>query len=254
MDIEMNFSSFIKNYPLSFETEPDYSKLEGHRQSLNALTNLGYQNIFVIDFYKNNYWYLEILPFFLYGHTKEEVIAMGIGFRSKVVMEEERERQSKIYFSLLDFIMQLPLERRKNVLFYTSHKCHHKSGHIFSIGLQVTPFLLDSNGNVWMALGRVSLASKTHNSEAFIEMLDTKERFDYNIIRQTFIASTTTHLSEREQMILALSAQGYTEQEISDSLYISKNTVKFHKQNVFDKFKVDNLSEAYCYTLVHKLW
>lgn len=51
-------------------------------------------------------------------------------------------------------------------------------------------------------------------------------------------------LTEREQDILALIAQGQSNQQIADALYISVGTVKGHANHIFSKLNVQNRTQA----------
>lgn len=51
-------------------------------------------------------------------------------------------------------------------------------------------------------------------------------------------------LSEREDEVLALVAQGMTNAQIAERLVLSENTVKFHLQNIYQKLGVGNRTEA----------
>ncbi len=51
-------------------------------------------------------------------------------------------------------------------------------------------------------------------------------------------------LSRREQEVLQLVAQGYTNFQIATLLTITENTVKSHLQNIFAKLKVQSRTEA----------
>ncbi len=51
-------------------------------------------------------------------------------------------------------------------------------------------------------------------------------------------------LSEREQEVLALLAQGHSNQEIAVQLHLSRPTVKYHLANLFSKFGVSRRTEA----------
>jgi LuxR family transcriptional regulator, maltose regulon positive regulatory protein len=55
-------------------------------------------------------------------------------------------------------------------------------------------------------------------------------------------------LSGRELEILALLAQGFTNQEIAEQLYISLATVKTHNSNIFGKLGVKNRMQAVALT------
>ncbi|MFC1953041.1 response regulator [Chloroflexota bacterium] len=56
-------------------------------------------------------------------------------------------------------------------------------------------------------------------------------------------------LSPREGEVLQLVAQGATNKEIADSLFISENTVKTHLQNILDKLHLVNRSQAAAYAV-----
>jgi LuxR family maltose regulon positive regulatory protein len=51
-------------------------------------------------------------------------------------------------------------------------------------------------------------------------------------------------LTERELDVLRLIAQGLTNQEIADVLFISVNTVKTHAKHIYDKLNVRNRAQA----------
>ena len=51
-------------------------------------------------------------------------------------------------------------------------------------------------------------------------------------------------LSQRELEILQLIAQGLSNREISERLFLALNTVKGHNQKIFDKLQVQRRTEA----------
>ncbi|NJN94177.1 MAG: response regulator transcription factor [Anaerolineales bacterium] len=58
---------------------------------------------------------------------------------------------------------------------------------------------------------------------------------------------TTVHsddLSDREQEILALLAEGKPNQEIATTLHLSENTVKYYLKNIYRKLQLTNRTEA----------
>jgi len=55
---------------------------------------------------------------------------------------------------------------------------------------------------------------------------------------------TMSDLTERELDVLNLIAKGCSNQEISDNLYISLNTVKTHIKNIFQKLEVEDRTQA----------
>jgi DNA-binding NarL/FixJ family response regulator len=57
------------------------------------------------------------------------------------------------------------------------------------------------------------------------------------------------NLSPREGEVLQLVAQGATNKEIADSLFISENTVKTHLRNIMEKLHLANRSQAAAYAI-----
>lgn len=56
--------------------------------------------------------------------------------------------------------------------------------------------------------------------------------------------STPIVLTETEQNLLMMSAQGYTTEEIADRLFRSVDTMKYHCKKLFRKLGVETISEA----------
>ena len=65
----------------------------------------------------------------------------------------------------------------------------------------------------------------------------------YRDVPDTSIVSQL-HLSKRELEILSLLAQGHSNQEIAEKLFVSLSTVKTHNQNLFEKLDVKRRIQA----------
>jgi len=57
----------------------------------------------------------------------------------------------------------------------------------------------------------------------------------------------TNILSAREFEVLGLVTRGRKNREIAVALDIEERTVRFHVENILDKLKVNNRTEAACY-------
>jgi DNA-binding CsgD family transcriptional regulator len=51
-------------------------------------------------------------------------------------------------------------------------------------------------------------------------------------------------LSQREDEVLALVAEGLTNAQVAQRLHVSANTVKFHLKNIYQQLNVTNRTEA----------
>ncbi len=55
---------------------------------------------------------------------------------------------------------------------------------------------------------------------------------------------TAVTISERENEVLALVAEGLTNAQVAQRLHVSANTVKFHLKNIYEQLNVTNRTEA----------
>lgn len=60
------------------------------------------------------------------------------------------------------------------------------------------------------------------------------------------------NLTKREQEVLALIAEGLSNQDIADQLFISLKTVKTHVSNILSKLGVEDRTQAAIYALKHQ--
>ncbi|MBU5468278.1 response regulator transcription factor [Virgibacillus sp. MSJ-26] len=74
-----------------------------------------------------------------------------------------------------------------------------------------------------------------------------------NRMREKPIDYLHNQLTEREKEILLLIAQGKTNQEIAEQLFIALKTVKVHVSNILGKLEVSDRTQAVIYAFKHDL-
>ncbi|WP_102346357.1 response regulator [Bacillus sp. Marseille-P3661] len=72
-------------------------------------------------------------------------------------------------------------------------------------------------------------------------------------MRQKPVEHLHDQLTERELEILLLMAEGKTNQDIADQLFISQKTVKVHVSNILGKLEVQDRTQAVIYAFKHDL-
>jgi DNA-binding NarL/FixJ family response regulator len=73
---------------------------------------------------------------------------------------------------------------------------------------------------------------------------DKKLYYTYDFEKKKIISYVPEKLSKREEEILRLSMQGYSETGIANKLSLSARTVKNHRYNAEKKLGVNNLANA----------
>lgn len=83
--------------------------------------------------------------------------------------------------------------------------------------------------------------------DAIQELLDGGAPMSISIARMvvgSFQKAPVSILSERETEVLTLLAQGKSYKSIGESLHISRNTIKFHIKNIYEKLEVNTREAA----------
>lgn len=127
----------------------------------------------------------------------------------------------------------------------------------------VTSFLDDDKVYPALEAGAISYLLKTTNAKQIADAI----RSTYN--GQPILEPEVTNkmmqrmrhkekllhedLTEREHEILLLLAQGKTNQEIADELFIALKTVKTHVSNILSKLEVQDRTQAVVYAFNHQL-
>ncbi|HZP81624.1 MAG TPA: helix-turn-helix transcriptional regulator [Chthonomonadaceae bacterium] len=69
------------------------------------------------------------------------------------------------------------------------------------------------------------------------------------MLDNTPLPSASVKVSRREIEVLRLVSAGKTSQQIADLLFVSKRTVDFHLQNLYEKLNASNRVQALCRAL-----
>ena len=126
------------------------------------------------------------------------------------------------------------------IIMFTSHESEQDVLEAFSAGANsycmkdaasetlITVIKSTHEGSSWLDRGiaKIVLAKLSDKSGKFLKN------------------DTISNLTERELEVLSLIAKGCSNQEISDNLFISLNTVKTHIKNIFQKLEVEDRTQA----------
>jgi len=87
------------------------------------------------------------------------------------------------------------------------------------------------------------------------KILETIQRNDINIDHLEFepLSCLPVSLSQRELEIIQLIAEGLTNVQIADSLFISTHTVNTHRKNIMNKLGVNNTAAIVMYAVKYRL-
>ncbi|WP_300687750.1 response regulator transcription factor [Chryseobacterium sp.] len=231
------------------EKEQQFSYLE----SIKAFARATYTSIYVIDYMKQGFEYVSDNPLFLCGNTPEQVLEMGYAFYFKYVPKTDLELLLKINSVGFDFYEKITLENRLDyTISYDFHIINKEEKKIL-VNQKLTPLFLNKDGKIWKAICIISISSERNSGNIKIYQNGENKVYHYRLDRGIWETEKKAVLSKRELEILQLCARGYTINDIAEAIFISPDTVKFHRRKLFDKLEVGSITEAIAYATNNKL-
>ncbi|MEX0274467.1 MAG: response regulator transcription factor [Flavobacteriaceae bacterium] len=222
-------------------------------EPIKAFARVTYKSIYIIDYQTKGFEYVSDNPLFLCGHTPQEVQEMGYAFYFKYVPEVDLELLLKINTIGFDLYEKVPLEERTDYTISYDFHLRNQEGKMILINQKLTPLFLAENGKVWKALCIISLSNEQKAGNIKLYKKGDSKVMVYDLEGDFWKASEKITLSEREMEILQYSTRGFTIKEMADAIFISPDTVKFHRRKLFDKLDVTNISEAIAYVTNNRL-
>jgi len=252
--MDKNVNDFFSNKnSVNHISNEELKQTSDYLAPIKAFARTTYKSIYIIDYEKKGFEYVSENPLYLCGHTAEEVKNMGYSFYFKYVIEQDIDLLLKINTIGFDFYDKLPLEER---LFHTiSYDFHLKNqeGKIILINQKLTPLYLTNDGKIWKSICLISLSTEEGSGNVRIYKQGNNSVFKYNLEGDYWKTEEKIKLSPREKEILRFSARGYTINEVAEVIFVSPDTVKFHRKKLFNKLEVNNVTEAISFATNNKL-
>ena len=247
-------SAFFNNAnTISGVNEKDKKQQFDYLDCIRAFARATYKSIYVIDYMEQGFEYVSDNPLFLCGNTAQQVQEMGYGYYFTYVPEQDIELLLKVNAVGFEFYEKIPLEERASYSISYDFHLKNPEGKTILVNQKLTPIFFTSEGKIWKALCIVSLSSERAAGNIRIYKSGENKICRYNLQENSWQTDQKMTLSDRETEILQLSARGYTINEIAQAIFISPDTVKFHRRNLFEKMRVNTMTEAIAYAVNNNL-
>ncbi|WP_294205130.1 helix-turn-helix transcriptional regulator [uncultured Chryseobacterium sp.] len=220
---------------------------------IRAFARITYKSIYIIDYQKKAFEYVSDNPLFLCGLKPEQVKELGYGFYFRNVKSEDLDLLVQINEIGFDFYEQIPLDDRK--LYTISYDFHliNEKGKPILINHKLTPMFLNEEGKIWKAMCIVALSNNQNAGNISINRHGSDIFWSFSLEIRKWNSEQKAKLSERELEMLRLYARGLTINEIAEKMFLSADTVKFHRRKLFEKVNVQNITEALAFATNNKL-
>lgn len=113
--------------------------------------------------------------------------------------------------------------------------------------MQLVVLELDKKENIWLALILDDLLPDKISFEGVNRRVINIKSGKICLFQNELEPNKKTILSTREVEVLGLVSKGFASKEIADKLFLSVNTVNNHRQNILEKVRASNTSEAEIY-------
>ena len=127
------------------------------------------------------------------------------------------------------------LEDRKDYSISYDFHLTNNEGKLILINQKLTPIFLTEKGKIWKAICLVSLSTEQQAGNIIIQWNRFNKIYKYDLSSCCWKRIEKIALSDREKDILHYSIRGYSINEISEKLFVSPDTVKFHRRKLFEK-------------------
>lgn len=222
-------------------------------EPIKAFARTTYKSIYVIDYQEKGFEYVSENPLFLCGHTASEVQDMGYAFYFKYVIEPDLNLLLKINTVGFEFYSKIPVEERLNYTISYDFHLKNQEGKVILINQKLTPMFLTADGKIWKAVCIISLSNEADSGNIKIYKKGDNKIFRYDLEGDFWKATEKIKLTSREKEVLRYSTRGFTINEVAEAIFVSPDTVKFHRRKLFEKLEVVNISEAIAYATNNKL-
>ena len=234
-------------------TKRDRDQIANYLEAVKAFARTTYKSIYVIDYQKKGFEYVSDNPLFLCGNTAEEVQEMGYSFYLKYVTKPDLNLLLKINEIGFVFYEKISFEERKEYTISYDFHIKNQEDKTILINQKLTPLFLTETGKIWKAICIVSLSAERNSGNIKIYRKGNYQINIYDFEGDFWKVGEKIKLSGREKEILQLSTRGYTINEIAEVIFVSAETIKFHRRKLFDKLGVSNIAEAIGYATNNKL-
>jgi DNA-binding CsgD family transcriptional regulator len=236
--------NFLLNVPKNLTTDATKSKvIEAMIAQCDAVSCLINQSVYLVDYIRQKFLYVSPHPLFLCGYTAEEVKAMGFSFLEKILPSDDMQMFSEIYKMFWQFTNGCTPEEKSNLRGSYDIRIRHKNGDIILVNKKIAPLLFTEDGHAWIGMGIVTPSPS--KEPYYMGVLKNKSQYvRYDFDKKKFVPYIPKKLTKREEEVLRLVMQGYSEVEISNKLNISVITVRHHRHNAQKKLGVNTLANA----------
>jgi DNA-binding CsgD family transcriptional regulator len=227
--------------------DADYMEFEKKVCLLERLSEVENSSVSVVDLYKKRYIFLGSRNLEPFENHLGEYKPQDAFYYIQLMHPDDMPIVMDSYRRSFKFFLDLPEEERKDYKLIINYRQRNKIGKYLNVIVQLVVLELDKKGNIWLVLILDDLLPDKISFEGVNRRLIHIKTGKIYLFKDELESNKKTILSTREVEVLGLVSKGFASKEIADKLFLSINTVNNHRQNILEKVKASNTSEAVNY-------
>lgn len=224
--------------------EDIYDGIKPVFEVLDAVSKLDGKTFYIMDYAKHDIIYLSDTHLLDFDITLHEIKNRGYDFFFSMIPPQEHKMLTDLTRSNIEFVENLPENLRTETILSCNFNIIH-NGQKWLLNAKKKPLRLTPEGKIWLALFEISYSLETEPGCAEIVCTANQKKWIFDFETSQWNETEQVFLSEIERMILRLSVQGRSIDEISEFLKKTKQDIKFHRGNILKKYKTQKIWVAY---------
>jgi DNA-binding CsgD family transcriptional regulator len=225
----------------------DYTEFEKKVNFLERLSEVENSSVTVLDLYQKKYIFLQSRYYEPFDDPLLDHDPQDPYYYLQIIHPDDLPIVMDSYLRFLKFFLNQPEVERKYFKLILNFRQRDKYGKYLNVILQLVVLDLDKKGNVWLVLILDDLLPDKISFEGVNRRVIHIKTGKICLFKDELESNKKTILSTREVEVLGMVSKGFASKEIADKLFLSVNTVNNHRQNILEKVRASNTSEAVNY-------
>lgn len=231
--------------PVSFnKMDMDYGLLAPVTKLLDCMSDILPHNAYIVDYYRQNFFYISRQSIFLCGYPHEEAMRLGYAFLAQILSPADLELLAEINEAGFKFFYQVPMEKRIDGSISYDLILRRIDGSTISVNHRLRPYNFTADGNLWLAICSLRPSAATATGNAQVYFREANERYQYSFERKNWSKLPTLELSKSEIYIASETDKGTPEKHIADILSCTRSNIRYYKNQIMCKTDTKTMREA----------
>lgn len=226
---------------------------KNYLEELKALARMSYGCVYIMDLINEKIEILAGNSAFFSGLTCDDIEKLGYNYYRRYTTKDGLTILKKVNSSGFKFFECLSSDEKKTYTISFDFQMIDINKKNVLINHKMSPVEISEKGDIAKVICVVSYSINRNAGNICVRSNDYQICWRFNHITDKWYEEPKIILKTREIEIIRLYLQGLKIDEIAEQLFVSPNTIKFHRSKLFEKIGVNNITEALSYIRANNL-